>query len=220
MIQPETALHILGVNSSISDKTTHVADIKSEKEFVNLFDKLLSTDELTNTIIVRNNENDKLAIKIASKIHDFSDIRVAKAFTFIFKPFLESRRYLSDEEKEFTSGTEVYGLKEICRRIFTAAQMLCTKNKKVYETLEMMVDSEMLDLDALAIYNINGIGQVRLKSILNAGIKDIKEFSRLEPKTLSNMIGVNENVAREMLLKAKVEVKMASQAKPKVEGFP
>ena len=207
-ILPRTALHIVFTDKNIDP------EMSKEPEFVDLFDKLMNVEELLNTIVVRDNQNDDLALEIAAKVYKFSDERIAKAFAFLFFPFLEKKGFLSEDEKKLGTGNETKTLQDTCLHVTHAAAMLCPKNKRVYEMLGDMIEAGFLDTKMIYLYNIKGIGQVRLDRLSKGGVDSLKKFIEKTDAELSVIMGVSVDQVKQMKLEA-VDKKNSRDAKDK-----
>ena len=208
-ILPETALHVVGVDKGIDP------EMSKEPEFVALLDKLLDVEEFLENIVVRKNFNDDLAMKIAAKVFKFSDERIAKAFSFIFFKFLEKKGILDDEEKKMGYGEEDKPLREAAGRIIGAAAMICTKHKRIYSMLGDMVDSGFINVKLMELYNLHGIGQVRLDKLVKAGIDSLKAFLGKTDAELAVIMGITVDHVKEMKMEAsQAMAKAAPSAKP------
>lgn len=221
-ILPKTALHIVFTDKEVDPS------MSTDLEFITLFDKLMNVNEALDTIIVRDNDNDDLALSIAEKVYKFSDNRISKAFAFIFFPFLAKKGILTPEEKNLGTGNEVESLKDDCTRIVYAASKICSKHKRIYDLLGSMIESGYLDAKMIEIYNIRGIGDVRLGKLADAGIDSLKKFVEKSDAELSVIMGVSVDQVQIMKLegtghsdeaKAKAEAKKKSKKKENPRPF-
>jgi len=200
-VLPETALHIIFTDKEVDP------EMSKEPEFVALFDKIMHVAELLNTITVRDNENDDLALQIAAKVYNFSDTRIAKAFSFLFFPFLAQKGFLSEKEKKLGIGNETKSLQDTCNHVVHAAAMLCPKHKRVYDMLETMIEAGYLDTKMIELYNIKGIGQVRLQRLSDANIDSLKKFVERNDAELAAIMNVSMEQIKGMKLQAGDEKK-------------
>lgn len=183
-ILPRTALHLVSVNDEIDPAMKH------EPQFMELFDKMFNTEEFLKNMVVRSDSNDKFAVQIAKKFYNFTDDRVAKAFSFLFFEYLDKNRMLTKEEQKMFTGNETFLLRELCNRFVHASQMLCSKNVRVYKILESMISTGYFDVDMAGLHGIRGIGPARLEKLFKAGIRSVSEFMNKPIDQLSKILGL------------------------------
>jgi len=200
MIKPETSLKILATNKEAKN-----IDFSATSGFMWLFDHLLNVDEFLDTIAVRNNKNDRLAVAIAEKIYHFSDERLAKAFVFVFKKFLRLRGLIShDEESSVRVGHEVRGLVEDMLRYVRAAAMICYNEKEIYTRFSVMVKTGTLDVNACKLSLIDGIGDKRIARLFDAGITSVESFLSCDVMKIAKIMKVSEKVASKFIEAARL----------------
>lgn len=200
MIKPETALKIINTNDESKKR-----DFVDTADFVWLFNDLFNNDEFLDTIAVRNNKNDRLAVAIAEKIYHFSDERLAKAFVFVFKKFLRLRGLIShDEESSVRVGHEVRGLVEDMLRYVRAAAMICYNEKEIYTRFSVMVKTGTLDVNACKLSLIDGIGDKRIARLFDAGITSVESFLSCDVMKIAKIMKVSEKVASKFIEAARL----------------